>query len=161
VADWAHSSGVQRLLILNGHYTNFAPLRCALEDIRVDLPDMRIGLRSLWTLSPAIHDHYHEDGANWHGNHAETSLCLHWAPDQVHMDRAVDEPDRAQAMDAVFSYRVDQETPTGIVGRPSTANADSGAGFADELVAALVALLERAKTEDTPIDWAAKRPEFS
>ncbi len=96
LAEWVAAAGFKRLLMLNGHVTNWAPLRCALENIRTDLPGFRIALRSLWELSSEVYDTYHADGGtNWHANDAETSLMLHLRPDLVQMAKAVDEPDRA------------------------------------------------------------------
>ena len=34
IAEWLNSAGFDRLLLLNGHVTNWAPLRCGLENIR-------------------------------------------------------------------------------------------------------------------------------
>ncbi len=62
IADWVRASGFTRLVLLNGHVTNWAPLRCALENIRADLPEMRIALRSVWDLSPEVTRLYEYDG---------------------------------------------------------------------------------------------------
>ncbi|MCB0881730.1 MAG: creatininase family protein [Thermoleophilia bacterium] len=149
VAAWLHAAGVRRLLLLNGHVTNAAPLRCALEVTRHDLPGMRVALRSLWEASPEAHRVYHDDAANFHANRAETSLVLAVRPDLVHMDRAVDEPDRGA--DHFFAYPVDHETRTGTVGAPTGATADEGARLIEECVASLSAQLSVALTEDPPI----------
>ncbi len=58
IADWVYSAGFTRLLILNGHTMNFAPLRCGLENIRADIPDMKIALRSIWELTSEVNDFY-------------------------------------------------------------------------------------------------------
>ena len=34
IAEWVYSAGFNRLLLLNGHVTNWAPLRCGLENVR-------------------------------------------------------------------------------------------------------------------------------
>lgn len=153
IADWVRASGFTRLLVLNGHVTNWAPLRCALENIRADLPDMRIALRSIWQISGKAAALYEYDGgANWHANDAETSLMLHLRPDLVDMAAAVDEPDRASC--CFFSYTVDRESVTGTVGRPSAADADFGRRVLETCVTALAAQLRAALTENTPLeDW--------
>ena len=43
VGDWVIGAGFRRLLILNGHVTNAAPLRCALEMLR-QAPQRVLGL---------------------------------------------------------------------------------------------------------------------
>lgn len=157
IATWVHSAGFRRLLLLNGHVTNWAPLRCALENIRHDFPDMRMALRSIWDISPEIHQHYHQDSANFHANCAETSVMLALRPDLVHMDKVVDEPDRSAG--CFFSYRVDQECLHGIVGQPSAADPMEGQALIDRCVTSLAAQLEKALKETTPLDmWHAPTP---
>jgi creatinine amidohydrolase len=153
VGDWLAATGFHRLLILNGHYTNWAPLRCALENLRHDRPEMRIALRSLWELSEAVGERYTADGANFHANCAETALMLAQHPELVDLAKAVDEPDRAAS--CFFAYTMDKETPTGVVGRPSEATAAAGEELLGLAVDALVASLEDALNEGTPLEqWA-------
>ncbi len=47
IAEWVASAGFSRLLLLNGHVTNWAPLRCGLENVRHRYPELRIALRFL------------------------------------------------------------------------------------------------------------------
>ena len=55
IGEWLWmASGFTRLLILNGHYTNIAPLRVALETLRYRYPEMRVALRSVWEISPRV-----------------------------------------------------------------------------------------------------------
>ncbi len=150
IAEWVRLAGFRRLVVLNAHVTNWAPLRCGLENIRHQWPDLRIAIRNVWDLSPGIHASYHHDAANFHANEAETSLSLHLRPLTVQLDRAVDEPDRSAA--CCFSYRVDQESRTGTVGTPSAANAARGAALHGELVRAFADFLNRAKSERPPLE---------
>jgi creatinine amidohydrolase len=153
LGEWLAATGFTRLLLLNGHYTNWAPLRCALENLRHDRPAMRIALRSLWELSPAVGERYTADGANFHANRAETSLMLACFPGLVDLAKAVDEPDRAAS--CFFAYTMDKETPSGVVGCPSGATAAEGADLLGQAVDALVAQLEAALNEGTPLEeWA-------
>jgi creatinine amidohydrolase len=150
IAEWVRIGGFRRLVVLNAHVTNWAPLRCGLENIRHQWPDLRIGLRNVWDLSPAIHRRYHHDAANFHANEAETSLSLHLRPTTVRLERAEDEPDRSA--DCCFSYRVDQESRTGTVGTPSTASAARGAELHALLIDAFAAYLTRARAERAPLE---------
>lgn len=153
LAEWVQGAGFGRLLILNGHYTNWAPLRCALENIRADLPQMRVALRSLWHISREVHECYHADaGDNFHANDAETSLMLHLRPELVDMARAVDEPNRSEG--CFFSYRVDQESEHGGVGKPTLARPETGAWLLEACAESLAAQLVAALSERTPLeDW--------
>lgn len=150
VAEWVLAAGFHRLLILNGHVTNWAPLRCGLENVRHDLADLRIGIRNLWDLSAEVHRRYHADAPGFHANAAETGLVMHLRPDAVRRDRIVDEPDRSTA--CCFSYRVDQESRTGTVGSPSLADPAAGAELHRLMVEALAATLRRAAIERTPLE---------
>lgn len=167
IAGWVESAGFKRIVILNGHVTNWAPLRCALETIRADLPTMRIALRNVWEITTEIRAAYEWDGGtNWHANEAETSLLLHLRPDLVRMDKTRDEPNRADS--CFFSYTVDKESETGVVGFPSRSDAARGAELLDACVSNLSRQLTAALTETTPLEsWApdtasapASRPSF-
>ena len=156
LATWVQTSGFARMLVLNGHITNWAPLRCGLENIRHDLVDFRIALRSVWELSDAVSEFYHADGgSNWHANDGETSLMLHLRPELVRMDKAVDEPDTGAC--CFFSYTVDKESQHGGVGKPTRATAESGARLLRQCADALAAQLETAMREDIPLAEYAKR----
>lgn len=153
IAHWLDRTGFHRLLILNGHVTNWAPLRCALENIRADLPQMRIALRSIWEISSDVRALYEYDGgSNWHGNDAETSLMLALRPELVSMERAVDEPNRAAC--CFFSYTVDKESQFGCVGLPSRGSAEFGHRVLAAAVDSLAGQLRGALSERSPLeDW--------
>ena len=149
------------MLLLNGHVTNWAPLRCGLETIRADLPEMRVALRSVWELSKEVHEWYHRDGGqNWHANDAETSVMLSLRPDLVKMERAVDEPDRSAC--CFFSYTVNKESLYGGVGKPTQATADLGRRILESCVSALSEQLVQALKERTPLeDWIDAPPQIN
>ncbi|MBD2120740.1 creatininase family protein [Trichocoleus sp. FACHB-262] len=150
IAEWVYSAGFQRLLLLNGHVTNWAPLRCGLEKVRHTYPDFRIALRSLWEITPQIHQFYHQDAANFHANCAETSMMLALRPDLVQMDKALDEPDRSAG--CFFAYTVNKESVHGAVGTPSQADFNFGKQILESCVAELSAQLQRAMSEGTPLE---------
>ncbi|MEP0871968.1 creatininase family protein [Trichocoleus desertorum AS-A10] len=150
IAEWVYSAGFQRLLLLNGHVTNWAPLRCGLENVRHTYPDLRIALRSLWEITPQIHQFYHQDAANFHANCAETSMMLALRPDLVQMDKALDEPDRSAG--CFFAYTVNKESVHGAVGNPSQADFNFGKQILESCVVELSAQLQRAMTEGTPLE---------
>jgi creatinine amidohydrolase len=150
IAEWVVSAGFTRLVLLNGHVTNWAPLRCALENVRHQYPDLRIGLRSIWEISSKIHQFYHQDAANFHANCAETSVMLALHPDLVQMERAVDEPDRSDR--CFFAYTVNKESVHGAVGSPSIANSKFGQKILDACINELSEQLQRALLEKTPLE---------
>lgn len=150
LAEWLLAAGVTRLLILNGHVTNWAPLRCALENIRHDHPALRVAIRSLWDIDDGIHHDYHRDAKNFHANCAETSLMLALRPELVKPEKYVDEPDRSAH--CFFSYRVDQESHTGCVGAPSAATREEGSALLVRMVESLSAQVCAALRERSPLE---------
>lgn len=150
IAEWVVSAGFNRLLLLNGHVTNWAPLRCGLENVRHQYPELRIALRSLWEISPQIHDFYHHDAANFHANCAETSVMLALRPDLVQMERAIDEPDRSAS--CFFAYTVNKESIHGAVGTPSKADEAFGKEILAACIAELSSQLKQAMVEKTPLE---------
>lgn len=150
LAEWISSAGYRRMLILNGHVTNFAPLRCALENIRTDIPEMQIALRSIWELTADVEAFYTADaGDNWHANNAETSLMMHLRPDIVDMKKARDEPNRSE--NCFFSYTVDKESHCGAVGQPTKGSTEQGRFILDTCVLALTEMLQKALSEQAPL----------
>ena len=62
IGEWLlAASGFTKLLLLNGHVTNAAPLRVALETLRFRHPEMRVALRGLWEISPRVAAAYTAD----------------------------------------------------------------------------------------------------
>ena len=87
IYDWIHGSGFRRLLIINGHVTNAAPLRCALEIIRSRFDDALVRLVNVAEISPRVRAEFFADAEDWHANAAETSLMLALAPELVRADK--------------------------------------------------------------------------
>lgn len=153
IAEWVVAAGFKRLVLLNGHVTNWAPLRCGLENIRHSFPDLRIALRSLWEISDEAHRCYHDDAVNFHANCAETSLMLALRPELVDLRKATDEPDRSAQ--CFFAYTVDKESVHGGVGRPSAADARQGEDLLALCVEQLSGQLLKALQEKTPLETIA------
>jgi creatinine amidohydrolase len=153
LADWSERTGWKRLLVVNAHCGNDAPLRVAVDKIRTRrLGKLQVGWVHSFALTPEIHRYHLEDAADYHANKAETDLMLHLAPSLVDLGRVEDDPDRT--MDCVFSYPVAQTSANGLTGTPSRGNAEEGALWFERMKAALVERLQRAKTEAPPLPEA-------
>jgi creatinine amidohydrolase len=148
VGRWTRASGFRKLVMVNGHATNEPPCQSAILQLRHELPDLRPRFVSIFDLSPQIAARYTEDAPDFHANEAETSLLLHLAAEQAHLDRAVNEPDRT--VGKVLQYAMPAVTRSGVVGAPSGASAERGAALFEHLVEALAALLEQARAERDP-----------
>jgi creatinine amidohydrolase len=159
-ARWAVASGWKRLLIVNSHFGNDAPLRCAVDRLRFDFVGrLLVAMRNTWALTQGIADQFRRDAADWHANEAETSLLLHVAPQLVHIERMADDPDRTGG--CVFPHLVAHTSTNGVTGRPSEATAERGAALLREIGEALVALIERARTEEPPLAWSRTTTAFA
>ena len=149
IGEWLlAASGFTRLLILNGHMTNFAPLRTALETLRFRHPEMRVAVRNLWEISPRVTSEYTADASDWHANAAETSLMLAHYPQGVRVERIADDPDRTGHL--FFSYPVDRTSVNGATGKPTQATAAQGRSLLEWAVEDLSALVQAALTEEPP-----------
>ncbi len=150
IAAWLVKAGWRRLLLINSHYGNDAPLRCAIDHVRTEHRSaMQIRLRNTWALSDAARAFYLIDGADIHANRAETSLMLALDPEAVGDYRQADDPDRTDG--CVFTWTVADTSRNGVTGRPSEATRDEGVAMLGRLGEDLSALIEQARRERAPI----------
>lgn len=160
IARWALASGWKRLLIVNSHFGNDAPLRCAVDRLRFDFAgELLVSSRNTWALSQSIASKFTRDATDWHANEAETSLLLHIAPQLVRGDRITDDPDRTEG--CVFPHMVAHTSTNGVTGRPSEASAAQGYSLLSEIGDALATLIRRARTEQPPLAWERTTSAFA
>jgi creatinine amidohydrolase len=151
IGDWAYHSGVRRLFIVNTHVTNAAPLRCALEMLRVEHDDMMIGLTNSATISQRVRDAHFADGDDWHANAAETSLMLAVAPEIVRPELIADADDPDRTDGHIFAHPVNRTSLNGVTGAPSRGSAGQGNELFAWMVEDLAALVERGMREVPPL----------
>lgn len=152
IGEWAYASAARKLVIINGHVTNFAPLRCALEVLRSKFDDLMVAIRNVAEVSPRVRKEFDADAIDWHANAAETSLMLALEPELVRPDRiaASDDPDRTAGL--MFAHPVNRTSRNGVTGRPSLATRADGERLFSWMVEDLVAQLRAALTERTPLE---------
>jgi len=148
IARSVRPSGFRRLLVVNSHVGNAAPLKVAVDEIRGD-GSLRVGLVNWYELTPEVAAHVTEDATDWHGHAAETSLMLHLRPELVRGDEIRDDPDRTDGL--VLSYTVAETSVEGLTGAPSRGTAEAGARLFEAIVAALAERIERAKIDAAPL----------
>ncbi|MEO8603977.1 MAG: creatininase family protein [bacterium] len=151
VLSWAHAAGLRRLLILNGHVTNHAPLRCALEHLRARFDDCMIAVRFVGEVSPRVRSEYFADGEDWHANCAETALMMAVAPDRVRLDRVADADDPDRTAGLLFSHPVNRTSTNGVTGAPSRATRAAGERLFSMLVDDLTAQVCAGLSETPPL----------
>ena len=151
IGEWAYGAAVRRLIIVNGHVTNFAPLRCALEILRSRFDDLMVAIRHVGEVSARVRAAVFRDAEDWHANAAETSLMMALAPELVRPERlaAADDPDRTTGL--FFSHPVNRTSRNGVTGTPTAASAEEGRSLFAMMVADLSAQLRAALTEQPPL----------
>jgi creatinine amidohydrolase len=148
--EWLAASGISRVLAVNGHFGNQASLSVAGDHVRLERPDLRLGILNWWTLTPAISAETLADGEDVHANRAETALMMALAPDMVHTDQLAlaDDEDRTEGL--VFRYTAPVLSKNGVTGRPSEATPELGQWLLDQVVETICAAVERGRIEDLP-----------
>jgi len=151
VARSCVASGLHRILFVNGHVGNTAPLWIACDEFRHALPDARIGVIQWWELTADIARQATADAVDWHANAAETSLMLAVRPELVDTGQleAGDDPDRTDGL--VFRYGVQHVSRNGVTGLPSRANKTFGMQLWGDIVDAAADVVRRAHSEQPPL----------
>lgn len=152
IYDWIHGSGFRRLLIINGHVTNAAPLRCALEIIRSRFDDALVRLVNVAEISPRVRAEFFADAEDWHANAAETSLMLALAPELVRADKIKKADDADRTANLVFTHPVNRTSKNGVTGFPSRATRRQGEILFQMMVEDLTALVNRGTKEKPPLN---------
>ena len=149
--DWLHGAGFKRLIIVNGHVGNAAPLRCALEIIRSRFDDALVRICNVAEISPRVRAEFFADAEDWHANAAETSLMLAVAPELVRPEKlaAADDEDRTGGL--VFTHPVNRTSKNGVTGSPSRATRAQGEILFRMMVEDLASLVRSALTEQPPL----------
>jgi creatinine amidohydrolase len=158
IGNWVMGAGFRRLLLLNGHVTNFAPLRCALEILRSRHEEAMVAVLNLHEISPRVRESYFGDAEDWHANAAETSLMLAISPASVRPGRVAgaDDPDRTQGL--FFSHPVNRTSANGVTGAPSQATGEEGARLFSWMVEDLSARVRAALAEKPPLSHGYGAP---
>ncbi|WP_018954952.1 creatininase family protein [Thioalkalivibrio sulfidiphilus] len=151
IGDWVYASGFRRLFLVNGHVTNEAPLRCALEMLRAEHDDLMVALINTPAISERVRAAHCEDGVDWHANAAETALMMALSPHMLRAERIrdADDPDRTE--DCVFAHPVNRTSTNGVTGHPSRADREQGATLYAWMVEDLSARVRKGMAETPPL----------
>lgn len=151
IFDWLHGAGYQRLLLVNGHVGNSAPLRCALELIRSRFDDALVRICNVAELSPRVRAEFFADAEDWHANAAETSLMMALAPELVRPDKLAGADDEDRTRGLVFTHPVNRTSRNGVTGYPSRADRRQGEKLFHMMVEDLTAIVRAARSEQPPL----------
>ncbi len=150
--EWLHRAGFKRLIFVNGHVGNAAPLRCAVDIIRSRFDDAFVRVCNIPEISPRVRSEFFADAEDWHANAAETSLMLVVAPELVRADKLAGSDDEDRTAGLVFTHPVNRTSRNGVTGFPSRASRDQGERLQKLMVEDLSALVRRALAEQPPLD---------
>jgi creatinine amidohydrolase len=152
IFDGLYSAGFKRLIVVNGHVGNAAPLRCALEIIRSRFDDAMVRICNVAEISARVRTEFFADAEDWHANAAETALMMAHAPELVRQDQfaAADDEDRTTRL--VFAHPVNRTSRNGVTGFPSRATATQGRTLFQMMVEDLSELVRRGQTERPPLE---------
>ena len=119
---------IRRVLIINGHDGNIAPIEIAARSIKNKHPEMTIGcLESWWILVGQIKkDIFEVWNGLGHGGEAETSAVLAVRPDLVNIESAPKEVIPKLPENIRIFWKFDELTSTGATGSPQKANIKKG-----------------------------------
>lgn len=152
MGDWIYASGFRKLFIVNGHVTNFAPLRCALEMLRAEYDDMMIALINTPEISERVKQAHFHDANDWHANDAETSLMMARDADMVRLEKCALSDDEDRTVDGVFSHPVNRTSKNGVTGSPSLASREKGEELFEWMVEDLTTLVKKGISETPPLN---------
>jgi creatinine amidohydrolase len=152
IFDWLHGAGFKRLIIVNGHVGNAAPLRCALEIIRSRYDDALVRICNVAEISPRVRAEFFADAEDWHANAAETSLMLACAPELVRPEKIAGADDADRTRGLVFTHPVNRTSKNGVTGFPSRATKAQGENLFRMMVDDLSAMVRFAQTEQPPLN---------
>lgn len=163
-AKWAEATGWKKLYIVNAHAGNDAPLRVAVDQIRIELMGrLQVGFLNTFFITPEIEAYFTQDASDLHANKGECDLMLHLAPETVDRSAFDVADDADRTADLVFSYPVSQTSLNGTTGAPSLGSATDGRLLFEKMCVAIADKLERAKTEQAPLpqsEWGAAPDAF-
>ena len=119
---------IRRVLIINGHDGNIAPIEIAARSIKNKHPEMTIAcLESWWILVGQIKkDIFEVWNGLGHGGEAETSAVLAVRPDLVNIESAPKEVIPKLPENIRIFWKFDELTSTGATGSPQKANIKKG-----------------------------------
>ena len=139
------NDGFRRILILNGHGGNIAPMQIALRRLQVDYRHCQLMAASYWSIAEAEIAGLMEGECKTvgHACEAETSLVMYLRPELVRESKRENFADYAPDMvDGVYLCQdMFQRTQQGATGRPDLASAEKGEKMFSQIVERVTGVL--------------------
>ncbi len=132
--------GGRRFLLLNGHYENAAFATEAVDLFLREAKDARVVLLAWWDVvsTRLVEEIWAEAGfPGWdteHASIAETSLMLYYAPDQVRVDKIINDQSERTPKYAIFPPPEDIVPKSGVLYKAKYSSREKGEKLAKELI---------------------------
>ena len=164
IGDSVHRAGVEKLIVINSHGGNVPMVDILARELRVR-HDMLV-VATAWSRfgHPQGISAPEESLYGIHGGDIETSIMLHFRPDLVRMDKAIDF--RSAQLDFIdefthlrahgpvqFGWKAQDLSPHGAVGNAAVASAEKGKAVVDHQASAFVALCRDVHAFDVNRLW--------
>jgi creatinine amidohydrolase len=151
-------NGIRKMLIINGHDGNIAPIEVAARSIKDKHPEVVIACLEAWwiligQISHGLFDVW--DGLG-HGGEAETSAMLAVRPDLVHMIDAPPEVIPKLPSNLRIYWKFNELTDTGATGAPRKATVKKGCEILNVLERILVSFVEEMEANDWRYGFSRK-----
>jgi creatinine amidohydrolase len=144
-------NGVRKILVINGHDGNIAPIEIASRKIKDENEDVVIAcLESWWTLvGQKDKDLFEVWQGLGHGGEAETSAMLSVRPDLVNTNYAPEKVIPNLPNDDIRIYwKFNELTNTGATGAPKKASAEKGQRIIEILKDSIISFIENMEKND-------------
>ncbi|MEV0453643.1 creatininase family protein [Catellatospora methionotrophica] len=141
IIDSLHRSGVHKVVIVNGHGGNYV-LANVVQELSVDGPNIALFPRpDDWDKARNDADLGSGGHEDMHAGEIETSLLLYLVPAAVKSDYRQADSDGTDRRKHLLTLGLQAYTSTGVVGRPSLADAAKGKAVLDSLTASFAEYL--------------------
>jgi creatinine amidohydrolase len=143
--------GIEKILVLNGHDGNIAPIEIAAREIKVENPQAKIAVLEAWwitagkLLPPNTFDVWNGLG---HGGEGETSIMLALHPELVEMDYAQGRVPEELPKEIEIKWLFHELTPYGATGDPKKATVNKGKQMVEALVNHIVQFIRDMDSKD-------------
>lgn len=128
--------GIKKIVVINGHDGNIAPIEIAARDIKVKYPDLGLAVLDAWWVTAGAlvpPDTFEVWDGLGHGGEGETSIALAMFPELVDMSRAKGMiPEMDDHVKLVWNF--EELTDYGASGDPTKATAEKGQAMKSVLV---------------------------
>lgn len=143
--DSIYSNEIKRIIVINGHDGNIAPIEIAGRDFKVHHKDVVIAVLEKWWELPGQllpKGTFEVWNGLGHAGEGETSICLHLFPEMVQMEHAKGVvPDLPANLDIKWDFG--ELTDTVATGDPTKATAEKGKKMMEVVVKAVVEFIKQ------------------